>query len=225
MGLENVAEVSRVITNPLITVLQNILDFVPGLILGIIIAALGYAVAKGLGILVKLGLRRVGLDDWIEKIGKQDALGQMSASYILGGMVKWYVFALFLIPAISLFELEGVSQLLERIVLFIPELIIACLIVLGGVVLADLAVDKLSHVKKIKWIHVLEPIIKFVIILFFIDSALRHIGVEIVLAQNMILVLFTGIVLALSIALGISFGFASKPIANDIVKQARKRMK
>ncbi len=225
MSLDNVSEVGRFIANPFLIVWENILNFIPGLLLGILIAILGYIVGKIIGTFVKLGLKKFGLDDWIEKLGQQKVIGHMSASYILGGMTKWYIFALFLVPAISMIELRGVSTILETVVFFIPDLLVAILIVLAGILIADIVGSKLSHAHKITWIKYTSPVVKFFIIVFFIDAALSHIGIIISLAQNTFLLILGGVILALALIVGIAGGFALRKEAQQLVIKLKKKLK
>lgn len=223
MGWEAVTDVGRSIADPLTTFANSVISVLPSVIGAILFATLGYIVAKLIGLLVKKALLKVGLDRWYESTGKHAALGHMSLSYLVGGMTKWYLFALFLVPSVSILQLDTFAVLLTQIALWIPKLLLAILVVLAGIIIADIAADKLAHAKKIGWIRSLTPPIKFVIILFFLDVALRQIGIDFSLASSTFLILLGGLTLALSIAVGLSFGFALRPEVANAIKTFKKK--
>jgi hypothetical protein len=147
----------------------------------------------------------------------------MSLSHLLGGMTKWYLFALFLVPAVSVVKLDVFAVLLTQIALWIPKLLLAIIVVLVGIIVADIAAEKLSHAKKIGWVRSLTPPIKFLIIIFFLDVALRQVGIVFTLASSTFLILLSGITLAIALAVGISFGYALRPEVEKAIKDLKKK--
>lgn len=218
-----VSDTGRAIADPLITFINSIINVLPGIIGAVLLAVLGYILSAFIGLLIKKALIKLNLDKWYESTGKHAALGQMSLSHLIGGMTKWYLFALFLVPAVSIMQLPVFAQLLTVIALWIPKLLLAILVVLAGIIAADIAGEKLAHAKKITWIRSLTPPIKFVIILFFLDVALRQVGIDFTLASSTFLILLAGVTLAVSLAIGISFGYALRPEVESAIKQFKKK--
>ena len=223
-GWVSVADTGRAIADPLVTFGNSIVNVLPGIIGAILLAAFGYILSAFIGLLIKKALIKLGLDKWYEGTGKHAALGQMSLSALLAGMTKWYLFALFLVPAVSVVQLDVFATLLTQIALWIPNLLVAILVVLAGIVVADIAATKLAHAKKIGWVRSLTPPIKFLIIIFFLDVALRQVGINFSLASNTFLVLLGGITLAVAIAVGISLGYALRPELEKAIKELKKKL-
>lgn len=222
-GWESISEIGRSIANPLSTFGNSVVNVLPGIIGAILFATFGYIIAKFLGLLIKKTLLKLGLDTWYESTGKHEVLGHMSLSHLIAGMSKWYMFALFLVPAVSIVQLDAFAALLTTIALWIPKLLLSILIVLAGIIVADIAVTKLDNAKKISWVHSLTPAIKFVIILFFLDVALRQVGIDFTLASSTFLIVLAGITLAIAIAVGISFGYALRPEVEKSIKSFKKK--
>src|SRR5437879_1579508 len=93
------------IISSLATALALVFAFVPRLIGFLVILLIGWAIAKGLEKGVTLLLRRVGFDRVGQRIGldrmEQQLNMRMDASSLLGKVVFWFVFLIFLIPAFN----------------------------------------------------------------------------------------------------------------------------
>jgi hypothetical protein len=225
MGIDSLELMGSRLADPLVGVGASAWTFLFGLVGAILIAVFGYIIATFIGLLVRKLLGKLKLDQWVESTGKHAALGNMSPSHILSGMLRWYVFALFLVEAAQWLQLNALTELLTKIALWVPNLILAILTLLVGLIVTDIASDKMAHASKISWIKKISGVIKFFIIIFFIDIALRQIGVSFTLAESTYLVLLTGITLAVSLAVGISLGFGLKKEAEDFVKVMKKKIR
>lgn len=208
----------------LMDVLANLwyqfINLLPGLIGAIILLLIGYFLGILFESLIKGALLKAGLDHWVEKHERHHALGKASVSGIIGAAAKWYTFVLFLAPAAALINMGVLSGLLTKLALWLPHVIAGVLIFYFGLILADFAETSIeSH--KFKWRHFWGGLARVVIILFVLDIALKEIGVNIIIAETTYLIVLSGIVLALSIAIGIGFGGALKGEAAKIIKKFR----
>ncbi len=208
--------------NPVALVGNSILYFVIGLVLAGIIAALGYCVAWVVHWAVKNALDYTKIDKWMQKNNLDKSIGYASVSSLGAVMVKWYIFLIFLIPAISYITLGELTSLLLDIVRWLPKVIVAIAIVMLGLVFADFVADKMSKAKGPAIKH-LNNIVRILIIIFVAVIALQEIGIYLRLAESTFLIILTGVVLALSLAVGIGFGLGAKEEAAAIVKQWKKR--
>ncbi|MFC2134066.1 hypothetical protein ACFLTH_05560 [Bacteroidota bacterium] len=209
----------------LMEVLANLwyqfIQLLPGLIGAVILLLIGYFLGALFEGIIKGALLKAGLDDWVEKHEKHKALGHISVSGVLGASVKWYTVVLFLAPAAALISLGHLSNLLYNLATWLPHVIAGVLIFYFGLILADfaeLAIE--SH--KFKWRNFWGALARVVIILFVADIALKEIGVNIHIAESTYLIVISGIVLALAIAVGIGFGGALKPEAGKLIKKFGK---
>jgi len=224
-GWEGVTEATKAVADPVVTLLNRAVEFIPGFIGAILLTVLGYIVSTFVGLLIKKGLLKAGLDKWVESTGRHPALGEMSISRLLGGMVKWYLFSLFLFQSFSLVSLTELSNVLTTFALFIPNILIAVIVVIVGIILADVAYEKLAHAHKITWVRALSPFAKFIIIVLFVDVALKQVGIRFALAEYTYLIIIGAIALAAAIAIGIPLGYALKPQFESLVKDIKKKIK
>ena len=207
------------IMSPLLS--EKIFSFFIGVILSLIIIIGGYIIAKILGITVKKILYKIGFDKYFIDNNLDHSIGKASISSIAGEIVKWYIWALFLIPAINILQLGDISLLLMDFVKWIPSLIIGIMIIISGLIISEFCAKK---IKKLTFglKNQFAFIIKVIILFFFIDVALVEIGLNISLIENTFLIILGGFVFTLSIAIGISLGFAFKEHGKEIIEKIKK---
>jgi mechanosensitive ion channel-like protein len=119
------------LTDALRTTFSVIADFVPKLLLFLVILLIGYLVAKVFRRVVSSVLKRVGFDRVVERGGVKRVLerGRLDASDILAKIVYYAVFLFALQLAFNAFGANPVSDLLVRIVAFLPQIFVAILII------------------------------------------------------------------------------------------------
>ncbi len=209
------------LVSPLVELWNNFLRAVPGLIGGIIIIALGYVVGSAFSILVHKFLEKSGLDAHIRKAGVAYSIGFVSVSNLVGGITKWYIFSLFLLPASQLMKLGVLSELLHDFALWIPNLIAAVVILLIGLVIADYLADKMLHAKR-KGVRLASTAVRWFLIFFVGMTALDQLGFNISFAQTTTMIVIGGFALGIAIAIGLGFGFALKEEAKKTIKHIKK---
>ncbi|MFA6888986.1 MAG: hypothetical protein WC254_05835 [Candidatus Woesearchaeota archaeon] len=208
--------------DPVAFVGYSLLQFVIGFVLAGIIAALGYCVAWIVHWAVKKALEHSKIDKWMQKNNLDKSIGYASISSLGASLLKWYIFLIFLIPAMSYITLGELTSLLLDIVRWLPRVIVGIAIVMVGLIIADFVADRLSKAKGPAIKH-LNNIVRVLIIIFVAVVALQEIGIYLRLAESTFLIILTGIVLALSLAIGIGFGLGAKEEAAAIVKQWKKK--
>lgn len=110
---------------------ESILTFVPKLLGFLLILGIGYFVAKALESLLDRILERVGFDRIVERGGLRTALARskLDASSILARIVFYVAFLFVLQLAFGLFGPNPISDVLEGIIAFLPNLFVAVVIV------------------------------------------------------------------------------------------------
>jgi len=208
------------VANPFIVLWNSFMNTAPGVLAAIVVILLGFVVAHLVyALLVKL-FEKAKLDKWlVEKTRLHKTIGDMKISHLLAVMMRWFIFVLFLPPAATLLKLDMLSVFLLDVAYWIPKLIIAVVILIGGLIVANYVAEKM-HETKAKSIGIFAEIAKFIIIIAVAIMALDQIGVNVRLAENSFLIILAGIMLALAIA----FGLGMKEEAGDIVKRLKKRL-
>lgn len=206
---------------------QSFLNFLPNILGALIIFTLGWIVAGIIKGLVLRVLTILQIEPFAEKMGLSRALQKAGAtigpSELLGEIVKWAIVLVFLNPAVEVLGLSQVTQVLNRVLLYIPNVIVAVLILMFGVIFADLTgqfVKGTASALGASTANALEVITRYAIIVFVILAALSQLGI----AQQLIATLFTGLVAMLAIAGGLAFGLGGKDLAAEILTSLKESL-
>lgn len=119
------------ITNGLQAAWNSVLFFTPRLVAFLLILAVGYFVARAVGALVDKALERMGFDHMVERGGIKAALEKSGydVSDILGKIAFYTVFLFVLQMAFGAFGPNPISELLTRVIAFLPNIFVAIAIV------------------------------------------------------------------------------------------------
>jgi hypothetical protein len=218
MVVELLQQTGGAIVQPLYVLWLDVINILPNLIAAIIVLIIGYFVGLALGHVVKVILEKIGLNKWIKNAKLSKALGHTNVPGITGELFKWYIFIIFLQQAVSLVNLGEISSLLNTLVLWLPNLLVAVVVVLVGLALAHYVEIKVTEHSKLRGLITLTKALKVVIILLVALIALRQIGVNVGILENTFLIVVAGI----SLAFAIAFGSASKKDAAELMKKFKK---
>jgi Conserved TM helix len=197
-----------------------LLSFIPAIIGAVIILIIGWVLSGILARVVETLLNKVGFEHAAERTGitgviSRSGAGTMRASHVIAELVKWFFRLIFLEIAAQALHLTAVTTLLNSIVLFIPNLVVALIIVLVGVLAAQfigrLVRGGLSQAN-FSNANLFGTIAEYGIIGLAVVTALNQIGV----ATMIVTILFAGIVGALALAAGLAFGLGGRETAAEI---------
>jgi len=124
---------------------NSIATFVPKLLGFLVILVIGYFVAKLLAKLADALLERVGFDRWVERGSLKTALARsrFDASDIMATIVFWTVFLITLQLAFGVFGPNPVSDLIQGIIAYLPQVFAAVLILVIAAAIAKVVTDLL----------------------------------------------------------------------------------
>jgi hypothetical protein len=211
-------EVGTATVNPLAHIWNNIVSYLPGFIEAIIVILVGYLISLIIGNLIKHILVKLKLDLWVKNKNLSKALLNIKLSNLTGQLVKWGIFISFLVPAANLIRLPELSNLINSFAMWIPNLILAVIILCIGVILATL-VSRTIYNKYHKGSQLISDIIRVLIIIVFLDIALNQIGVQLGFVESVFLIIIGAILLVAAIVIGIAFGKALKKPAEELVSK------
>jgi hypothetical protein len=125
---------------------DHIITFVPKFIGFLVILLIGYFIAKALSKLANSLLERVGFDGWVERGALKDAFDRshFDASDAVGVVVFWAVFLVVLQLAFGVFGPNPISDLIQGIVGFLPNIFVAVVILVIASALAKVVTDLLT---------------------------------------------------------------------------------
>jgi len=200
--------------------------FLPQIIGAIIILIIGWLIAKIIkSTSIKL-LKVIRLNVVTEKAGidkfLQDGGMKKSSIEIIGSLFYWLIMLIVLLAALNSLGLSVASELFNKIVLFIPNIIVAIIVLVLGLFFAKFVAEVLiTYIKNVGIGHAetIGKITQYAIIIFVVSLALTQlsIGKEIILTAFQI---FFG---AVCLALALAFGLGGKEWASRIIEKLEKK--
>lgn len=206
----------------------GIVAFVPNMIVALIIFVLGWLVGAALGRIVAQLLKSVKLDAMLKNTGLNEAVERagftLDSGAFLGMLIQWFFIIVFLMASLEVLGLTQVNAFLQNVVLaYLPQVIVAALILLVGAVVAGVAHDVVSGAAKAAGVHgagMAGSIAKWAIWIFTILAVLAQLQVATAFVQT----LFTGVVVAVSLAVGLAFGLGGQEAAARAIEKMRSQM-
>lgn len=210
---------------------QNIwggfVEFLPRLVGALIIFVVGLIIANGLKVLVEQVVKSIKLDSVLEKAGLKKfferADWEIKSGAFLGALVQWFLIIVFLLAAVDILKLYGLAGFLQAILLYIPNIIIAVLIVLVAVVVGGFlrkVVQGAVKSAKLQSGKMLGTITWWAVMVFGFFAALLQLGVAVMIVNTII----TGFIAMLAIAGGIAFGLGGQKNAAELVDRLQDKL-
>ncbi|HEX9664408.1 MAG TPA: hypothetical protein VGA49_01150 [Patescibacteria group bacterium] len=200
-------------------------DFLPKFLGAVIILIIGWIIAAILGNIAAKIIDFLKIDEALTKLNLKKGLEKAGIEFtiagLIGWLVKWFLIIVFLIAAADILEWVEVTDFLKNVVLYIPNVIIAVIILLAGILVADFVnkvIKESVKAAKLKSASFLGGLAKWAILVFSFMAAL----VQLSIANALIQTLFTGFVAMLAIGGGLAFGLGGKDLATKALERMRK---
>lgn len=207
-----------------INFLQKLVNFLPNFFGGILILSVGIFLAEVLRKVLLSLLRFFKFESIVQRTGVTSRTEINIWKDVIAELLRWTVIILFLLPTVEVWGLSRVSVVINQLIFYLPNVIVAVIIGFVGLIIANISSDVVRQSIKNLNAHMavaLAVSTKSIIIFFTILIVLNQLGV----AQDLIRILFTGIVAMLALAGGLAFGLGGRDIANEILQEMRNKMK
>lgn len=188
--------------------------------MAILLLVVGHFLGKLLANIVSRLLAKVGLDKLSEKAGLNDGVMgsnfSMQPSVILGKIIYWLIFLIFLISAADKLGLETVSATINNFVLYLPKVIGAFLVVLIGLFVAGLVrtgIETALAGMNLGYEKAVGGIIYAVIVIIVISLGVNQLEIETELF-NQVVVIF---LMAGAGAVALALGLGTRDVAGNVV--------
>lgn len=201
-----------------IGVLGNIIGALIVLIVGLIVASgLGTLVERAVGLL-KLDklLVSLGLEEYFERAGLA-----VNSGRFLGRLVYWFLVVVFLLAATDILGFFTLSNFLREVLLYVPNVIVAVLIMLAAVVVGNFLRNLVKASVKSAKLHAasfLSTLTWWAVVIFGFFAALSQLGIAVSIINSLV----TGFVAMLALAGGIAFGLGGKEYAAHLINKLRE---
>ena len=224
--MTNLTGWGEILTASFAEVWFKIISWIPNVLGAVIIFILGLFVAEGLGRLIAKLVKKIYVDRAVETTGLKKILERVGfkteVSKALGLLVTWFLYAVVLVAAAEILGLNQISQFLRSVVLYIPNVIIAVVILIVGIVVSNFIQTLVTETAvAAKWsaAYFLANVARWAILVFTFMAAL----IQLKVATELIQILFTGLVLTFALAGGIAFGLGGKDKAKEILDRLGKK--
>jgi hypothetical protein len=201
--------------------LALLLSGIPKIIGFVVILLIGWLIASAIATAIAAVLRTVKFNDLANRAGLTGFVQKMGihndAAGFLANVAKWFVRLIVLVTAFDALGLPAVSQVLQQLLLWLPNLVVALVVlVIGGLAAGALAnlVRGATAESGLGNPDLLATVARVAVWTFAIVIAVNQIGV----AATLVNTLFMAIVGALALALGLAFGLGGRETAAQIVR-------
>jgi len=192
----------------------------PRLLLALLLVLAGVLVGRLMARLVHRIAERVGVDQFFGRLGGIEGLSRTPIRWrsgkIIGRMVYYLIFFLFLLTAIDLLQIKALSEIMSQVFAWLPRLISAVVVFLFGILFADMLrgfVRTACHSLDIPAAGLISNLVFYFIFVNIALISLEQSGIETGFIQTNLAIILGGIMLAF--ALG--YGTASRPMLANIL--------
>ena len=218
--------IDKVLIEPLRQAFQDVVAFLPNLLTGIVVFVVGLGLAWLVKALVIRIIKLLKLDAAFERAGVGEALKRMAVkdapAVIVGRMFFWLVTLIFFALSLRVMKVPVIDQLLERLLLYVPNIVVALIILIFGWLVGNFlgrAALIASVNAGIKPSAAIGRAVKVIILLFAGVMAFEQLGIGRETLVAAFAIAFGGVVLALALA----FGFGGKDLARTFLEKRFKK--
>lgn len=218
---------SDIVRTSLLTLWTGVAGFLPRLIAAVVVFLVGWLIAHVLGRLAYHIVRVIHLDGALTKVGFRRAWERsgfrLDTPMLFYELVKWFFIIVFLMAATNILGLAEVTDFLRSVLFYLPNVIVAAVILLIGILVAKFleglvrASVKAAGLVSANFLGVLT---KWAVFVFALLIALAQLKV----ADDIVKIVVTGLIAAAALAIGLSFGLGGVKHAESVIGEMRKRI-
>ena len=201
---------------------------IPRIIGFLLVILIGWFIASALAKVVAVVLRKIDFNGLAKRSGFSDFVHstgvKTDSSGFIAEVTKWFVRLIVLVVAFDVLGLPAVSEVLQELLLWLPNLVVALVVlVIGGIAAGALAglVRGATAEAGFNNPDILATIAKVAVWAFAIIVAVNQLGI----ATTLVNTLFMATVGAVALAAGLAFGLGGRETAKDILEDWRQQGK
>lgn len=198
----------------------DIVGLLPNVVAMLVVLVVGYIVARVLDKFATALSQSLGLQTAAERSGLAASMKQAGIQHnvpaIIGQIVFWLTMCVFLAAAFNILRLDAVSVAMEKIVGYIPNLLVATVVVVVGLLVAGFlrgviatSADRVG----ISYAENLANAVYYVLALMTFIGAFDQLHIEFGILKELILIAFGG----LALGFGLAFGLGGRDVMGGIL--------
>lgn len=218
---------TEIVRSSLLTLWASVAGFVPKLIAAVVVFLIGWLIAVLLGRVAYHAIKVLQINRALQGLGFKDALERgglrLDAPKFFDELVKWFFIIVFLMAATNIVGLSQVTEFLGVVVFYLPNVIVAALVLLIGVLLArflEHSVRASVRAARLASANFLAILAKWSVLIFSFLIALDQLKV----APELIRIFVMGIVAMIAVAGGLAFGLGGRDLAGDWLSDLKKKI-
>ena len=215
--------VNNILQDTVNSTLSNLAAFIPRFISGLIVLLIGIIIATFLKQILSELFKFIKLNTFLKRYGVPESKDGVDWAQILSEMVRWFVIVLFLVPTSDIWGLGRFVEVLNGLLLFLPNVFVSVLILIVGFVIAKLVYDViLASVRGLSRdsAKTVALVGRCAVLVFAFLIVLNQLGI----ASDLIRILFGGIVAMVALAGGLAFGLGGQSTAKEVLEKVKKRI-
>jgi hypothetical protein len=221
-AVTGIRDTSEAIFYSLTNALVRFVSFLPVFIGAVLILIIGWFISGLLARLIESALKAVGFEGLVERSGIGEFIRRsgtkLTTSGVLATLVKYFIFLIFVQAAANVLGIPQLTEITNRIILFIPNVIIAMAIIVIGTFIAQFlsglvrsSVSELGVGNP----NLLAKLTQYAVIGFAVIAAVDQLGI----AATLINTLLIGLIGSVALAIGLAFGLGGRDVAAQITQK------
>lgn len=214
-------EITEPFFQPVLEVWNSFSAYAPKLVAAFAFVLFGLFIARIASSLLEQFLRKIKLDTHTSSVGINELFIRFgfgkSPSHVLSFIVYWSLLLVFMVTAANILNLTVISEILQRAVGFLPNLVAAIFIGFGGLMFARFMSDVVMNSatsNNLRGGRSLAKIVNFVIVVLTIIASIEQLGIKMKTIYRGLDIVF----ISLGLSFAIAVGLGAKEIAHDILK-------
>lgn len=215
-------DVNTYVVEPVRNLWAQLLTFLPSLISVLLLLLLGWLVATMIQKVATRFLKLARLDSLSEKVGVANILTKGDINYtlseIIGVLIYWLIMLVVAILVVNFMHLEVAAELLNRVVLYIPNVIAAVFVLVLGIFFASILANTVRTAAAnagLQQARTLGQITQVTVAVFVFLQAVKQLGIDTTLVD----MILRAIVYSLAFGFGLAIGLGCKDMAGRYVQQ------
>ena len=218
----NAMDWQTTIVEPVETMWNRVLGFLPTLISVIIILIVGWMLATLVQKVVTRFLKLARFDTASEKTGIANILTKGDINYtlseIVGVIIYWLMMLVVVLMAVNTLQLTVAAELLNRVILYLPNVIASVFILVLGIFFASIVANTVrtaAATAGMQQARSLGQSIQAIIAIFVFIQALKQLQID----TSLIDLFIKAVLAAIALGVGLAIGLGCKDMAAKYVGQ------
>jgi hypothetical protein len=201
-------------------ILGKMLLFLPNLVSALIMLIVGFLLAKIVSKLISKALSKTKIDKLSASIRKIEFVDKLNIDFkissIIGKFFYYFIVLIFLVVSTDILNMPMLSNLIVSIINFVPNLLIAFILLVGGLLVANWLKELVFNIAKslaMPSASIISNLVFYFVLINVFISVMLQINVNVEFLSTNLSLVIGGIVFAFALA----YGLASRPILANII--------